>query len=237
MLQAPTTGLLCKSLLLENKKVTTETYNFVYNPRFVLVVLQYDSELDVSLLTKSIRKLQPIVEERLDPSDFDWRVADPDDNDRITGYKFNSVTPFVSLYLYLSLEFVKPSQSMSGQSIRSSVKTIHTSMQYREERYEKRKTIILMDFSYLCHRLICIALTIIIILCSNILCYVAVVLLFFLQGLNEEVPIILSGAIADLGYFWMGGGHVHLKLGLCVSDLVDKVKNVKVMEVSVPRTK
>ena len=107
MLQAPTTRLLCKSLLLENKKVTPETYNFVYNPRFVLVVLQYDSELDVSLLTKSIRKLQPIVEERLDPSDFDWRVADSDDNDRITGYKFNSVTPFVSaiylsIYLYLS---------------------------------------------------------------------------------------------------------------------------------------
>ncbi|OEU22860.1 YbaK/ProRS associated domain-containing protein [Fragilariopsis cylindrus CCMP1102] len=150
MLQAPTTRLLCKSLLLENKKVTPETYNFVYNPRFVLVVLQYDSELDVSLLTKSIRKLQPIVEERLDPSDFDWRVADSDDNDRITGYKFNSVTPF---------------------------------------------------------------------------------------GLNEEVPIILSSAIANLGYFWMGGGHVHLKLGLSVSDFVDKVKNVKVMEVSVPRIK
>ena len=30
---------------------------------------------------------------------------------------------------------------------------------------------------------------------------------------------------------------VHLKLGLSVSDFVDKVKNVKVMEVSTPRTK
>jgi hypothetical protein len=77
-----------------------------------------------------------------------------------------------------------------------------------------------------------------ILFCSNIF-YIMLPSFFFslLQGLNEEVPIILSSAIANLGYFWMGGGHVHLKLGLSVSDFVDKVKNVKVMEVSVPRTK
>jgi len=151
MLRAPSTGLLCKSLLLENKKVTYQTYNFSLHPRFVMVILQYDSELDTSLLTKSIRRLSA-VEKRLDPSssNFDWRIADPVDNDRITGYKFNSVTPF---------------------------------------------------------------------------------------GLNEEIPVILSDAVADLGYFWMGGGHVHLKLGLAVSDFVGKVKNVKVMEVSVPRNR
>jgi len=150
-LRAPSTGLLCKSLLLENKKVTSQTYNFSLHPRFVMVILQYDSELDTSLLTKSIRRLSA-VEERLDPSssNFDWRIADPVDNDRITGYKFNSVTPF---------------------------------------------------------------------------------------GLNEEIPVILSDAVADLGYFWMGGGHVHLKLGLAVSDFVGKVKNVTVMEVSVPRNR
>lgn len=94
-LNAPTTGLLCKSLLLENRKVTDATYDFNFHPKFVLVIIQYVAELDSSLLTKSIRKLRP-VEKRLDSSNFDWRVADPDDNDRITGYKFNSVTPFVS---------------------------------------------------------------------------------------------------------------------------------------------
>lgn len=148
-LKAPSTAHLCKSLLLENKKVTDETYDFWLHPRFVMVVLQYDAELSTELLTKSIRKLKPPAD-RLDPSQFDWRVADPEDNDRITGYQFNSVTPL---------------------------------------------------------------------------------------GLNEEVPIILSSAIADLGYFWMGGGHVHLKLGLSVSDFVEKVKNVKILEASVPRTK
>lgn len=149
MLKAPTTAHLCKSLLLENKKVTDETFDFVTNPRFVMVILQYEAELATDLLTKSIRKLRP-VEDRLDPSSFDWRVAEPEDNDRITGYQFNSVTPL---------------------------------------------------------------------------------------GLKEEVPIILSSAVSDLGYFWMGGGHVHLKLGLSASEFVNKVKNVKVMEASVPRMK
>lgn len=151
MLKAPNTLHLCKSLLLENKKVTNETHDFWLHPRFVMVILQYDSELSTDLLTKSIRRLRP-VEERFDPSpsNFDWRVADPEDNDRITGYQFNSVTPL---------------------------------------------------------------------------------------GLNEDVPIILSSAVAELGYFWMGGGHVHLKLGLSASEFVGKVKNVKVMEASIPRAK
>jgi len=149
MLKAPNTAHLCKSLLLENKKVTDETKDFNLNPKFVMVVLQYDAELSTDLLTKSIRKLKP-ADQRLDPNNFDWRVADPEDNDRITGYQFNSVTPL---------------------------------------------------------------------------------------GLNEEVPIILSSAVAELGYFWMGGGHVHLKLGLSVSEFVGKVKNVKVMEATTPRSK
>lgn len=93
-LRSPTTSRLCKSLLLENKKVTNETFDVETHPRFVLVVLQYDAELSTDLLTRSIRRLRPVGEGRLDPSQFDWRVADPADNDRITGYKFNSVTPF-----------------------------------------------------------------------------------------------------------------------------------------------
>jgi len=95
LLKVPSTAHLCKSLLLENKKVTDETKDFWTNPRFVMVILQYEAELSTELLTKSIRKLRP-VEDRLDASSFDWRVAEPEDNDRITGYKFNSVTPLVS---------------------------------------------------------------------------------------------------------------------------------------------
>jgi prolyl-tRNA editing enzyme YbaK/EbsC (Cys-tRNA(Pro) deacylase) len=138
--------MLCKSLLLENKKVDGQ--GDATNPRFVLVMLQYESELDVKKLATSIRKLRP-VSERLDESQFDFRVADPDDNDRITGYAFNSVTPF---------------------------------------------------------------------------------------GLKEPVPIVLSSDIVPQGYFWMGGGHVHLKLGMSVSEF-QKLPGVMTMECSVPRSK
>ena len=150
MLGAHSTQMLCKSLLLENKKVTDkpEMEDFKTNPRFMLVVLQYEAELDVKKLATSIRKLRPVAE-RLDESQFDLRVADSADNDNITGYTFNSVTPF---------------------------------------------------------------------------------------GLKEKVPIILSSAIVPLSYFWMGGGHVHLKLGMSVSGFT-KLPHVQIMECSVPRTK
>ena len=148
MLGAHSTHMLCKSLLLENKKVTAGANNedLKTNPRFLLVVLQYESELDVKKQTTSLRRLRPVAE-RLDESQFDLRVADPSDNDRITGYAFNSVTPF---------------------------------------------------------------------------------------GLKDPVPIILSSAIVPYSYFWMGGGHVHLKLGMSVSDFM-KLPNVQIMECSVPR--
>jgi prolyl-tRNA editing enzyme YbaK/EbsC (Cys-tRNA(Pro) deacylase) len=148
VLNASTTHMLCKSLLLENKKVTDkpELEDPVTNPRFMLVVIQYEATLDVKKLTTSIRKLRPVAE-RLDESQFDLRVTSSEDNDRITGYAHNSVTPF---------------------------------------------------------------------------------------GLKEQVPIILSSAIVPYGYFWMGGGHVHLKLGMAVSDFL-KVPNVQVMDLSLPR--
>lgn len=149
VLGVPSTAMLCKSLLLENKKLADkpELEDKTY-PRFLMVVLQYESELDVKKLITSLRKLRPVAS-RLDESKFDLQVADPSDNARITGYTFNSVSPF---------------------------------------------------------------------------------------GLKEPVPIILSSAIVPLQYFWMGGGHVHLKLGMAVSDF-KKAPGVQIMECSTPRTK
>ena len=152
-LGARSTRLLCKSLLLENKKVTENpsTEDPKTNPRFLLVMIQYEATLDVKKLATSIRKLRPVNEGRLDESQFDLRVASPEDNDRLTGYSFNSVTPFG------------------------------------------------------------------------------------LKDQSNNVPIILSADIVPLGYFWMGGGHIHLKLGMSVSDFL-KLPNSQVMELSVPRT-
>ena len=89
-LGASNVEFLCKSLLLENKKVVEESPN---NPRFVLVILQYAATLDNKKLTNVIRRLLPVAE-RLDDSKYDFRIASSEGNDRITGYQHNSVTPF-----------------------------------------------------------------------------------------------------------------------------------------------
>lgn len=127
-LGAKSTGLLCKALLMDNKQ--SDGMDPLTNPKFILVVIQYDSTLDVRKLAHSIRSWKT-VKERTEFRKFDFRVADAADNDRLTGYPFNSVTPF---------------------------------------------------------------------------------------GLMEKVPIILSEAVAQHKFFWMGGGHTRLKLGMTVSQ-------------------
>lgn len=126
-LGASNVEFLCKSLLMENKKVVQPSPD---NPRFVLVVLQYAATLDVKKLTTAIRRLLP-VSQRLDDGKYDFRIASAADNDRITGYAHNSVTPF---------------------------------------------------------------------------------------GLREPIRIVLTEKVVKLGFFWMGGGHVHLKLGMATSE-------------------
>ena len=148
VLGARSTSLLCKSLLLENKACEEVNSNKMDNPRFFMVMIQYEAELDTKKLTTSIRKMRP-VESRLEVNKFDLQVASPEDNDRITGYAFNSVTPF---------------------------------------------------------------------------------------GMKKPVPIYLSADIVPHGFFWMGGGHVHLKLGMSVADF-QQLPMVKVLDLSVPRSK
>ena len=47
--------------------------------------------------------------------------------------------------------------------------------------------------------------------------------------------MVMSSEIVPYGYFWMGGGHVHLKLGMSVSDF-QRLGNVHVMDLSAPRS-
>ena len=139
---------LCKSLLLDNKKVPKDAPHDPTNPKFVLVVLQYAAELDNQQLVNAIRALRKDVHKRLPDSQFDFRLASPADNDRLTGYTHNSVTPF-GLY-------------------------------------------------------------------------------------NGSIPIVLAESIVPLKFFWMGGGHVHLKLGMSVADFRKALKPV-VAPISQPR--
>ena len=144
---------LCKSLLMENRKAPGGPGNGAgdpTNPKFVLVVVQYASTLDVKKLTNAIRSLRKDVKKRLDPSQFDFRVASKEDNDAVTGFSHNSVTPFGLL---------RP----------------------------------------------------------------------------EGVRIVLADAIVPLRFFFMGGGHEHLKLAMAVPDFVDALDPI-VADISVPRT-
>ena len=145
-LGAPSTDYLCKSLLMENRKAP-EANDDPTNPRFVLVVLQYEATLDTKKLVKAIRALRP-VPDRLDDSHFDIRIASEEDNAKITGYDNNAVVPF---------------------------------------------------------------------------------------GLLSPVSIVLSAPIVPLRYFWMGGGHVHLKLRMTVDDFCKALKPI-VADISQPRS-
>lgn len=57
-------------------------------------------------------------------------------------------------------------------------------------------------------------------------------------GMLQDVPIILSKAILEQSnmspFIWMGGGHVHCKLGLAVSDFIRTMKPL-VLDITDPR--
>jgi prolyl-tRNA editing enzyme YbaK/EbsC (Cys-tRNA(Pro) deacylase) len=147
-LGAPSVRQLCKSLLLENRKAPASSKLDPTYPKYVLVVIQYAATLDAKLLVNSIRALRP-VKERFDESHFDFRIASEADNDRLTGYQHNSVTPFGLLA-------------------------------------------------------------------------------------RDQLVLVLAEAVVPLKFFWMGGGHVHLKLGMSVSNFCQALQPI-VAPISQPR--
>lgn len=90
-LKAPTIECLCKSLLMENKRC--EVAGDRTFPKYVLVILQYTATLDNKLLATALRSQRP-VSSRLDATNFVLRVASSEDNERLTGFKHNAVSPF-----------------------------------------------------------------------------------------------------------------------------------------------
>jgi prolyl-tRNA editing enzyme YbaK/EbsC (Cys-tRNA(Pro) deacylase) len=149
LLGAHSSFQLCKSMLMENKSFVPHEENETYS-RFYLVVLQYETSINSKKLQSEIRALRPL-KNRLDPSNFEFRVASEEDNARVTGFSHNAVTPF---------------------------------------------------------------------------------------GMMEHVPVILSKAIVECydmtAFIWMGGGHIHCKLGMAVSEFVRVIKPL-VLDVTDPR--
>lgn len=93
-LGATTTFQLCKSMLMENIKCDNSDCTDRTNSRYYLVVVQYEAEINGKKLASEIRALRSAGKDRLPPNKFDFRLASSEDNDRLTGYVHNSVTPF-----------------------------------------------------------------------------------------------------------------------------------------------
>jgi prolyl-tRNA editing enzyme YbaK/EbsC (Cys-tRNA(Pro) deacylase) len=152
ILGAQSTWQLCKSMLMENKAFdpSLSSDDGSYS-QFYLVVLQYETTISTKKLVSEIRALKKPVTKRYDTNKFDFRLASSADNDKLTGYTHNAVSPFG-----------------------------------------------LLD--------------------------------------SKSVTIILAKSIQDMGapFIWMGGGHVHCKVGMAANDFIGAL-NPLVLDVTEPR--
>lgn len=119
-LGATNTYQLCKSMLMENIKCNNADCSDRTNARYYLVVVQYRAEINGKKLASEIRALRPVGKGRLEPKQFEFRLASSEDNDRLTGYVHNSVTPFglkdgkVPIVLASDITKVRPSFMWMG---------------------------------------------------------------------------------------------------------------------------
>lgn len=98
VLGAHSTWQLCKSMLMENKAYDPSLDNKNHNDgsycRFYLIILQYETSISNKKLISEVRALKKDITKRYDTNKFDFRVASSEDNDRLTGYTHNAVSPF-----------------------------------------------------------------------------------------------------------------------------------------------
>jgi hypothetical protein len=87
---------LCKSLIFENANFDEscqEGADDLSYAKFYLVVVQYEAKFDTIRFENLIWGLRP-YQNRLAKSKFNFNLASAEDNDRLSGYKHNAVTPF-----------------------------------------------------------------------------------------------------------------------------------------------
>ena len=80
---------MCKSMLLENKQWRGTDEFDPNNAKYYLVVVQYAATFDAGRLRSAL-----VERTKLPAKAFNFRVADEKDNDRLSGFKHNAVTPF-----------------------------------------------------------------------------------------------------------------------------------------------
>lgn len=87
---------LCKSLIFENVDFDATCRNGeddnTYS-KYYLVLLQYEAKFDTIKFENLIWSLRPVLS-RLAKSKFNFKLASEENNNRLSGYKHNAVTPF-----------------------------------------------------------------------------------------------------------------------------------------------
>jgi prolyl-tRNA editing enzyme YbaK/EbsC (Cys-tRNA(Pro) deacylase) len=84
---------LCKSIIFQNTNWTEDVPGDPTNAQYYLVVVQYQAKMDTKLLVDLIHSLRP-PETRLPRKNIHFRLATEADNDRISGFRHNAVSPF-----------------------------------------------------------------------------------------------------------------------------------------------
>lgn len=90
ILQAPSIQYLCKSIVLENTHCVNTDCSVRENSRFYIVLFQYVEKFDSEKLMRFVKDLNP----SLGKKKFNFRLADPEVSQKMTGFGYNAVVPF-----------------------------------------------------------------------------------------------------------------------------------------------
>ena len=85
---------------MENKKYDSANKSKFYH-QFICVIVQYTAELNNEKLIKLLKAYQnDNCEYKVSRKGFHYRLAKDETSNRLTGYRFNSVTPFMLVEEY-----------------------------------------------------------------------------------------------------------------------------------------
>eukprot|EP00347_Sterkiella_histriomuscorum_P023358 403334949 len=112
-LGAPSEYALCKTIIMKNSEYNDEYSNDPFYPRFIMVIVQYKKSLisqNIANIMKDYQRKHTQLKE-IGKKQFKYRLADEADAFELSGYSYNSITPFFmkndKLLIILSDDIVK----------------------------------------------------------------------------------------------------------------------------------
>lgn len=108
-LGAPSTAVLCKSMILENTRLTDERPGRLKN---ICVVLQYAAgKIHRDKLVEAVRKLEGAA--AIGKKHYNFRLVDEEESLRLSGYNHNAVSP-IGLAVQMPLILSAPLRRLPG---------------------------------------------------------------------------------------------------------------------------